>query len=403
MAHRIRALPNKIAEGLRLTLTGIAHGGEAIGRHKGEVVFVAGGIPGEEISVDLYRERPGLLRGTIRDVLLPSSHRVTPPCPYFGYCGGCQWQHIAYGRQLALKARIVAEQLQHIGGLSDPAVCETLASPKQWHYRNHVRFSAGRHGHLGFTRPRSHRFLAVDRCLIAHPKINDVLHLVQGRGSGLHQVVMRVGENTGNFLLYPPLELPHRSTVSHTELHEQLLGHRFYVSLSSFFQVNTVQAERLARLVIERLALTGREVVIDAYCGVGTFAILLAEHARRVIGVEESSSAIKNAKRNAAESANVSFVAAKTEDALPKLAEQVDAVVLDPARAGCAPAVIDALARLHPAKIVYVSCDPATLARDLRLLCQCGYRLAEVQPVDMFPQTYHIESVATLLNERADG
>ena len=389
----------EVAETLRLSLTDMAFQGGAIGRHDGQVVFAAYGIPGEEAIVQVERRSKDYLTGRVVEVLSPSPHRVEAPCPYFGTCGGCQWQHIDYSHQIELKAHIVADQLRRIGKFQEAVVLPTISAIETWNYRNHARFSAGRrHGDLGFTTPLRHRFLPIDRCLIMHPWINDVLERLQGKCAGLHQVAVRYGVKTGQALIHPSVEEIDPSVPSGQPWYEEeLLGKRFRISGASFFQVNTLQAEVLAEVVRQRLALEPHQVLLDAYAGVGTFAVLLAPYVQQVIAVEESSSAVADAVINQTGIDNITFYEGKAEAILPELTQRPDAAILDPPRVGCHPQALAAVLALAPARLVYVSCDPATLARDLCALCDGGYRLLEVQPVDMFPQTYHTEVVATLV------
>jgi 23S rRNA (uracil1939-C5)-methyltransferase len=402
----------------------MAFGGEAIGRVDGQVVFVPYAIPGEAVRVAQERAKKGYSRTRLLEVLRPAPGRVPAPCTYFGACGGCQWQHVDYGAQLAYKRAIVVEQLRRLGGFEDAEryVRPTLGMVAPWEYRNHARFSLGRrYGELGFTRKETHRLLRVDYCWIMLPQINRALDRLQRRCAGLetHQVTIRYSPRTGDLLVQPAMLTVPEVPSGQEYLEEELLGHRFRVAPSAFFQVNTrpeprelpsslavpwVQertgeysmAELLALTVLDRLGTERLRRVVDAYCGVGTFAVLLAERAEEVIGIEESPAAVRDAMYNGRNLANVRFLQGKTEDVLPRLEGEVDAVVLDPSRVGCHPAVLEALVGLRPARLVYVSCDPATLARDLRVLVQGGYRLEQVEPIDLFPQTYHIESVTQL-------
>lgn len=411
-----------VEERVTLRLDDMAHHGEAIGRRDGEVIFVAFGVAGEEVEVALYQKKRHFRRAHVARVLQPAPERVAPPCPYFGSCGGCQWQHISYPAQLAYKRHIVAEQLRRIGGFADtPAlVRETIGSPGPYYYRNHARFTVGRAGNVGFTRWDSHRFLPVRYCYLMMPPINAALAALQGLTHVKHQVTVRYGANTGDLLVFPRVPDAPIATGQET-LTEEVFGIRFRIHASSFFQVNTVrglrwlpdhwtypglpprkgrysQTEMIGLRVLDFIAPTGSETLVDAYCGVGTFALLFAPRVRRVVAIEESASAVRDAEFNAVRAGadNVELVRAKVEQALPALRDGIDAVLIDPARPGLHPDVVAALLRLGAPKLAYVSCEPATLARDLRLLVDGGYRLREVQPIDMFPHTYHIETVCLL-------
>ena len=398
---------------MRLRLTGMGRLGEALAEADGKPVFVFGGIPGEEVVAEVVRERRNHVAARVVEVLEPSVHRVDAPCVYFGECVGCQWQHVAYERQLELKRETVIDALERVGGLSGVRVEATLASPQQFGYRNHARFTVSRRagagaggddGRLGFVNRETRRHVDVEECLLMAPRINEMLAALQGRAGETTQLTIRTGVNTASWMLQPMLQdpdVPYESGQTHYE--ERLGGRTFRIASPSFFQVNTAQAERLAALVRDELALTGKETLVDAYAGVGVFAALLADGAARVVAIEESAAAVEDAKRNAEGIANVEFRVAKTEDALALLAAEtpIDAVVLDPPRAGCQPDALRALVAAAPRRVVYVSCDPETLARDLRVLTDGGFRVERVQPVDMFPQTRHVECVATLTRDES--
>jgi 23S rRNA (uracil1939-C5)-methyltransferase len=376
-------------------------------------------------------DRRDFARAEMVQVLEPARGRVDAPCAHYHEgCGGCSWQHASYDLQLKLKQHIVIDQLRRIGHFPNPGelVQPPIGMVEPWQYRNQARFTVGRRfGELCFTYRSSHRLLRIDHCWIVHPRIDEVLTQLQGRLAGverhIHQISVRVGANTGQLLVSPAIPEVPELTSGQPFLEEELLGVRFRLQPPSFFQVNTRReqralppavgypraalpadgvsmAELLALIVLDRLQPQPSDLVVDAYSGVGTFALLLAPLVREVIGIEEAKSAVRDAEYNARDLDNVRFIQTKTEEALPSLGLCPDAVVLDPARVGCHPDVLRALLDAAPQRIVYVSCDPSTLARDLRVLVDGGYALHEVQPVDMFPQTYHIECVAVLSRDR---
>ena len=382
---------------LRLILESMGRLGDALAHHEGREVFVFGGIPGEEVIAEVVRHPKRYIAAQVVEVVTPSPHRVATPCPYVGDCTGCQWQHISYDHQLHLKREAVLDALRSVGGLSEVDVPPTLPSDQQFGYRNHARFTIGPEGRLGFVHRERRRFVDIQRCLLMDPWINQTLDALQGRCGETTQLSMRYGSGTGEWLIQPTLksaDVPLETGQKHYR--ERLLDTPFRIAASSFFQTNTGQAERLARLMLDALSLAGGEVVVDSYAGVGTFAALLAPHAARVIAIEESPSAIQDAELNLAAFSNVEIRPGKTEDVLDGLDMPVDAAIVDPPRVGCHPRTLESLMRLAPPRLVYISCDPESLARDLKLLSDGPYRVESVQPVDMFPQTYHVESLTTL-------
>lgn len=378
----------------------MAYEGNAFARYDDGVIFAEYGIPGERVTVELYREHSGVAHGRVIEIHTASPERVEAPCPYFGVCGGCQWQHISYERQLALKHHVVSEQLRRIGKFTVQPMGQIVGADEPFGYRNHVRFSAGKGGALGFVRRASHSFLPIERCLIAQAAINETLARSQGNAAYTHQLEVRVGVNTGDILVQPPASGEKRKGGSYREA---LLGRVFQVSSASFFQSNTRQAERLIELVIEKLAPREEDLLVDAYAGVGIFAALLAPLVGRVIAIEEAPNAVADAIVNMADLTNVECIEGKVEDVLPGLDERPDAIILDPPRQGCHSGVLAAILALGPPRLAYVSCDPATLARDLRILVDGGYELLDVTPLDMFPQTFHVECVATLRRAADEG
>ena len=374
----------------------IVAGGRGLARlADGRALMAAFAAPGELVEVEVERIHRDYVEGAVSKVLEPSRSRVDPKCSLFGECGGCQLQHLDYPAQLAAKEGVVREQLARIGGLQEAPVNPVVGAENPWAYRNHVRFSTGRKwGDAGFIHRRGRGLLTVKRCPIADPWVNAVLPRIQGHTRGLHQVQLRRNAATESTLITPALEvLADESGQDHYV--EELAGRRFRVSASSFFQVNSAQAEKLVQLVGRELPDKGR-LLVDAYAGVGTFAAIFAGRFERIIAIEESPSAMGDAEVNLDGVTNVEFRRAKVEELLPVLGAEPDVVLLDPPRVGCAPEVLDALVELAPPTVVYVSCNPTTLARDLRRLTSEGYTLEGVTPIDMFPQTAHIECVSRL-------
>ena len=384
-----------------VTLTGFDEFGAATGRDdEGKPVAAAFGIPGEVVVVEVREESDSRALGEVVEVVQRSPERVEPRCPHFGVCGGCQLQHLNYAAQIRMKTQIVRDRLREVGGFVQAPVSPMVGAESPWNYRNHARFTVRLGGSVGFTHWYTHRFEPVDECHIMDPRINAVRAALEKKlEAPVRQLGVRYGSNTSSYLIHPRLD-PSASggyETGQTGHWERLSGVDFRVSAASFFQVNTRQAERMAATVRDGLRLGGTEVVLDAYAGVGTFAALFAPLCSRMVAVEESASAVRDARENVAQFPNVEVVEARTEDYLEGLASKPDAVILDPPRSGCDERVLDAIGRLQPPRLVYVSCEPATLARDLRRLVLAGYRVVDVTPLDMFPQTHHIECVATLV------
>lgn len=386
---------------------------------------VPAGLPGERVTIAheppppprigrrrKHHRKPPPPRVWITEIHQASPLRVQAPCPVFGTCGGCQLQHMRYEAQLEWKREIV-QQLLYERGFSDPPLLPTVPCDPPWNYRNHMRFSVNREGQAGLTARNSHRVLPLRNCPIAHERINRALVVLDQQQNARPQVLIRCTAYSGQMLIQPqqPPEIVEQLEAAGLEIQtetmeEQLAGETFRIRPSSFFQTNTAQAEKMIRMVLDGLLPDDNMshhapaplTVVDAYCGVGTFALLLSKWVSRVIAIEESASAIKDARWNLRDVNNVDIIQGKVEDELPELAPQLDGLVIDPPRAGCQPAILAALAR-HPVKrIVYVSCDPTTLARDLDILCHQyqTYRLQSIQPLDMFPQTAHIENITVL-------
>ncbi len=386
----------EVGQEVEVVIDALAPKGDGIGPLGDKRAYAARTIPGERVRVKIRRHRREWIAVDPIEVIEPSPDRVTPRCPLFEHCSGCQLQHIAYPRQLALKQTLVAQQLRTHGGFAEAPVAAVLGAEDPWHYRNHARFTV-QNGHLGFVRHFRREFLPVPQCPIMERRINDVMARLDGRLHGATQCNVRVGGPEGALMIQPRLpQLEGEMQSGQAYLEEELLGRRFRVSAAAFFQVNRAQAERLVQLVQQRVDSGPEGTVIDAYGGVGTFAVLLSPHVGKVISIEESAPAVQDARLNAEGLPNVELVLGKTEEVLAGIPGPVDAIVLDPPRSGCQPEALQAVIAHGPRRLVYVSCDPETLARDLRVLVDAGYDLLEVQPVDMFPHTHHIECVATL-------
>ena len=383
-----------------LTLERFGTLGDTVAEFEGQEISVFGGIPGERAVcriVRYRRRRKSVVSAIVTDVVEPSPHRVAPPCPYFGPCSGCQWQHIDYAHQLDLKRETVRQAVGEYHSLAGLDVGETVPSEGVFGYRNHARFTVRRQGSLGFVNRITRRFVKIDECLLMAPGINELLGRLQGRSGATSQLSIRYGVNSGDWLIQPRLSINEIGLeTGQAHYTEKLAGRSFRIGSPSFFQVNTSQAGKLVELVKERLHLSGRETVVDAYAGVGTFAVLLAESADRVVAVEESDAAVGDGRVNITGVDNVELVLGKVEDVIDDLDIAPDAVVLDPPRSGCQPQVLEAVARWGPSRVCYVSCDPASLARDLDIMAGQGMVVESIDPVDMFPQTHHVECVAAL-------
>jgi 23S rRNA (uracil1939-C5)-methyltransferase len=422
-----------MAERLQLELSDMAHGGEALGRREGKVFFVSYAIPGERVLIEVTQEEERWARGRLLELLAPAPERVAPRCPHFGpeACGGCHWQHIDYPAQLRFKTAVLRDQLQRIGRLPDPSVKPALAVGKPWAYRLHARLHpAGDGGEgeapspagLGYVSADGQRIVPVRECPILHPLLSGLLGDLELGLEGLAQVSLRAARQTGEQMVIfemeedEPIALEVDQAVSCIQLladrtpltlvglphlTERVAGRDYRISPPSFFQVNPDGAEALIRLATSYLEPGPGDRLLDLYCGVGLFALALAGQVAQVIAVEADRFAAEDARYNAAAQGaeNVRVVEGTVAEAMAGPVEAAELAILDPPRGGCEPGALEALARLRPRRVVYVSCDPATLARDARILAATGYRLVEAQPVDLFPQTYHIESVSLFERE----
>lgn len=415
-----------------ITLEKLTYGGDAMGRlPDGRAVFVPFGLPGERVRIRLTEEKKNFARGELVEILDPSPDRIAPRCKHFGVCGGCHYQNLPYEKQLLAKAEILRDQLMRIGKIENPPVSSMVALPSAWNYRNHVQFHLTEAGELGFVAASAvdedaGPVLAIEECHLPEESINAAwLQLEFEPGADVERVSLRAGADDDLMLLLesdvpyaPELEIEAGISVAHVfEEHTVVLagndhffidvkGRSFKVSGTSFFQVNTAMAEKMVEHLLAEMPVSASDTLLDLYCGVGLFSAFFASRVGRVIGVESSESACEDFAVNLDEFENVELYEGAAEEILPALVGRTLAphasagvvnppyVVVDPPRAGLAPRVVDAIQSLGPRVIAYVSCDPSTLARDAKRLIQGGYRLKQVTPFDLFPQTYHIESIS---------
>lgn len=402
-----------------LQLEKLAYGGDALGRlPDSRAVFVPFGLPGERVRVRLVEEKKNFVRGEIVELLEPSPHRIAPKCKHFGECGGCHYQHLSYEQQLQAKTNILIDQLQRIGKIENPPVQPMLACPNPWNYRNHVQFHLTEEGKLGYISPLSagerEGVRTITECHLPEPSINDLWPQLEFEpGTDIERVSLRLGMDDDLMLVLEsdspePPEVKIEAGVLVVHVYEgdavvlagsdhilmRVLGRDFKVSATSFFQVNTVMAGKMVKYLTTKLPISPSITLLDVYCGVGLFSAFLAPQCGRVIGIESSESACKDFAFNLDEFDNVELYEGEAEAVIPHLEAHPDIVLIDPPRAGLDKAVVDGLLKLSPRLVAYVSCDPSTLARDAARLIKGGYRLKDVTPLDMFPQTYHIESIS---------
>ncbi len=397
-------------------LTAAVYGGDALGRlPDGRAVFVPLALPGETVRLRLVEEKRGHARAELLEVIEPSPLRLSPPCRHFGRCGGCHYQHIPYNEQLLLKESILREQLQRIGGLAAPKVKACVPAPQQFHYRNHVQFHLAPEGKLGFYEHDGKTVFPLDECLLPEEPLSQVWPQLDFESlPEIERIGLRLGIDDDLQLILeseqpsPPELLVEDLSISVAHLSPagslvlagsqsvfiEISGRPFRVSAGSFFQTNTLMAETMVNHILDHVKFSPGMQVLDAYCGVGLFSAFLAGQVGGLVGIETSPSACEDFAFNLDEFDNVSLYEAPVEDVLPALNQIFDLVLVDPPRAGLGRRVLDGLVALAAPQMVYISCDPATLARDAKRLIQGGYRLKRVTPIDLFPQTYHIESIS---------
>lgn len=449
-------LPVQKNDYIDVTFEDLTHDGAGVAKVDGYPLFVPYALPGEKGKIKVLKVKKNYGYGRLMELYETSPDRVEPICPIYKKCGACQLQHLSYEGQFKMKEKQVRNVLERIGKLENVKVHPVLGMENPWRYRNKSQVPVGeKDGRLvaGFYQKRSHEIIDMDECFIQHEIQDHLLQTVKSicekydippydevRHKGvLRHIMSRYGKTTGDVmvvLVTRTHDFPHKkkvvkeilSQIPHVKSIVQnvnkqktnvILGEKnivlygeeviydyigdvkFAISPLSFYQVNPVQTKVLYDKALEYAGLTGEETVIDAYCGVGTISLFLAKKAKKVYGVEIVDEAIEDAKRNARLNGitNVHFEAGEAEKVIPKWYKEgivADVVVVDPPRKGCDESLLDTLIQMKPKKIVYVSCNPATLARDLRILEDGGYKTKEVQPVDMFAQTMHVECVVLM-------
>ncbi len=402
---------------VEVTLNTETYGGDCIARMPdGRALFVPFGIAGEKVRVEITEEKKNYVRGKIVKVIEPAPSRIAPRCPHFSDCGGCHYQHLGYTDQLALKQRVLTEQLERLGKIKAPPVHAIVPSPTEWNYRNTVQFSISPAGKLGYQRTGSHSIVEVRECHLPLAPINHLWPQLEiDSQAGIDRATIRCGDEDElllgleggaptppEFAVDFPLSVVYFNKGGNLLLSGEdystitILGRAFKVSAEGFFQVNTVMAEKMVTHVLGLLGERQVGHIVDAYCGVGLFSAFLAPRCRLLTGIELSEAACNDYAANLEEFEHVSLYMGRVEQVLPGLEINPEVVLLDPPRAGLDPDAMEGLLKAAPGLIIYVSCDPATLARDLRKLLDAGYTLQSVTPFDLFPQTYHIETISLL-------
>lgn len=439
-----------------LDIVSLGHSGEGVGRVEDFTVFVPQTLPGEKVKTKIIEVKKNYAKGVLLIVETASPRRTTAKCPIYKSCGGCQLQHLTYEGQLESKRQTVVDAITRIGKLDGVPVHDTLGCTEPWYYRNKMQFPVGLADGVvvaGCFAQGTHTIIPTTECTIQHQANNVILQEVQAAlhefgisvydentGTGLvRHVLGRVGVATGEVmvvLVTAAKHLPYKEQIidrlknripglvsviqnvngrktnvimgeetqtlwGRDTITDRLGDFSFAISARSFFQVNTTQAAVLYEKALEYADLSGQEIVIDAYCGTGTISLFLAQKAKKVYGIEIVEPAIRDARLNAERNQvkNAEFIVGDAVDVLPRLFKEglrPDVVVVDPPRAGCDRQVLETFVNMKPQRIVYVSCNPSSLARDLAVLNEQGYETREVQPVDMFPQTFHVECVALL-------
>lgn len=451
-------MSDKIVE---LEITDLAFDGKSVAHLDGKVVFLKGGLPGEIVKAEIYREKPRYNEGIVREIIKKSDLRITPHCSHFEICGGCTWQDLNYKSQLDFKKKQVVDCLDRLGSLKDIIVKDVIGSVELFDYRNKMEFSFNTDEEKGFTLGLHHRghfdkVFDLDKCYLQSDIASEIVNWVRDYIVTENIPVYDVIEHTGymRFLMirqakrtkdlmvnivtnygdFPNSEVlikqitekfPQITTIIHCQngqksniavgeiekimfgkgfITEKLFASSFRIKANSFFQTNSVQTETLYRTAFEMLDPKSTDNIMDLYCGTGSIGILIAKHANEVIGVELVPESIESAKLNAQDNnvTNINFFEGNVKDFLRTYNDgeiKYNIIIVDPPRAGLHPKALKRMLELKPEKILYISCNPATFSRDAKTIVGKGYKLSEVQPVDMFPHTMHIELVSVFYRD----
>lgn len=439
-----------------IDIDSIGSSGEGIGKVNGFTIFVEDAVVGDKLEIKILKLKNSYGYGKLLQIKEPSPHRIEAKCKNTNKCGGCQLQNYTYSTQLELKQKKVRDNLERIGNFKNINISPIIGMDNPWNYRNKAQFPVGiKDGKvkIGFYSPRTHNIVDLDTCHIQHSINDKILEILKGfieqysiapyneeTHKGLiRHIFTRVGFNTKEIMVCLVIngkKLPFSNELIeklktidgmtsivlnyNTNKNNIILGDKteiiwgnlfitdyignikFEISPTSFFQVNPVQTKILYEKALEFAELTGQEIVWDAYCGIGTISLFLASKAKKVYGVEISKAAIEDAKKNAEINNihNVEFYVGKAEEVIPNMYTQhnikADVIIVDPPRKGCGEELLKSILEMKPNKIIYISCDSATLARDLKILCNDEYKISKIQPVDMFPSTIHVETICII-------
>jgi len=407
-----------MAETVIVKIEKLVYGGDGLGRlPDGRAVFVPFVLPGELVQIELVEEKQRYARGLPVNWIETSPDRISPRCAHFGECGGCQYQHLDYAKQLSLKEAILQDQFQRIAKIENPPLESIVPSPNPWNYRNYVQFHLGQQGEIGYVHVDGEHLLPITECHLPMGEINQLWPQIElGAESGVYRLGVRQDSYDAIMLImegedpvapdfsedipvsavYTPPDARLTVLAGEDALTFEVLDRTFQVSARSFFQVNTPIAEKMIRHLVENLSLTPQTRALELYAGVGLFSAFIASQVEHLTAIESSGSACHDFATNLDDFENVTLYEAEVEEVVPALDFAPDVLILDPPRAGLSPAVHDAITRLNPEHIAYISCDPATLARDIKKITHNSYHLVSVTPFDMFPQTAHVETVVFL-------